>query len=234
MNAISRITSRLTYANVVATIALALALSGTAYAMKVNGSQITNRSVTARKIKRATLTGTEINESKLGTVPTASKASSVTVLDPEFAAPSASDADFATARAAATPVTLFSSGVVSVVGKCFTVGTDTAAVVEAATSTDGALVTSHNATRYGGDGTFFLDTTTTEAARNILVVSGSNANSAATTNTDEAFMVIGPDQRAISGQVFAFAKGGTLVAGVGDGAYGAGSACVFGGFAAIS
>jgi hypothetical protein len=59
----------------VALLALAIALGGTAYAAGlINGSQLKDRSVAAVKIKKHTLTGTEINVSKLGTVPNAAHA----------------------------------------------------------------------------------------------------------------------------------------------------------------
>jgi hypothetical protein len=57
---------------VVALLALFVALSGTGYAaIKINGTQLTNRSVAAKKIRKNTLTGREIRESRLGTVPRA-------------------------------------------------------------------------------------------------------------------------------------------------------------------
>jgi hypothetical protein len=67
---------RLSYANVVSTLALVFALgTGGAYAAhQVNGKLLKNRSVTGKKVKRNTLGGTEIKESKLSTVPRASNA----------------------------------------------------------------------------------------------------------------------------------------------------------------
>jgi len=63
---------RLSYANVVATLALFLALGGGAYAAGlIPGTNLRNRSVPGAKIRRNALTGTEIREGKLGTVPRA-------------------------------------------------------------------------------------------------------------------------------------------------------------------
>src|SRR5213082_1692697 len=63
---------RLTYANVVATLALLLAIRGTSYAaITINGKSMRNRTVAGKKLKKNTVTGTEINESKLGKVPSA-------------------------------------------------------------------------------------------------------------------------------------------------------------------
>jgi hypothetical protein len=60
----------------VALLALFVALGGTGYAaIKVNGKNIQNRSIAGKKLKKDTLTGREIQESKLGTVPSAKNAS---------------------------------------------------------------------------------------------------------------------------------------------------------------
>jgi hypothetical protein len=69
-------------AMVVALIALFVALGGTALAVKqINGSALVNRSVSNVKIKKNSLTKTEINLKKLGTVPSATKAASATKAD---------------------------------------------------------------------------------------------------------------------------------------------------------
>lgn len=72
---------RLTYANVVATLALFLALAGTAaYGAShlaknsVGTPQLKKNAVTAAKIKRGTITGDKIKLSTLGTVPSAETA----------------------------------------------------------------------------------------------------------------------------------------------------------------
>src|SRR6266480_664099 len=69
---LDKVRARLTYANVMATIAVFVALGGSGYAaVTLNGRQLKNRSVAGKKLKKNTLTGTEINESKLGKVPSA-------------------------------------------------------------------------------------------------------------------------------------------------------------------
>jgi hypothetical protein len=69
------IISRLTYANVVSSICLFILLGGSAYAAaKINGSQIKNRTVAGKKLKLNTVTGNEVDESKLGQVPSADSA----------------------------------------------------------------------------------------------------------------------------------------------------------------
>lgn len=64
-----RIQSKLTYANVVATLALFVALGGSSYAaLTITGGDVKNGSLTARDVKRNALGGGRIKESKLGTV----------------------------------------------------------------------------------------------------------------------------------------------------------------------
>jgi hypothetical protein len=81
---------RLTYANVVATLALVLAIGGTSYAaVTINGKNLKNRSVAGKKLKKNTVTGTEVREAKLGKVPLAN------LSDLATKATSATDADHA-------------------------------------------------------------------------------------------------------------------------------------------
>jgi hypothetical protein len=61
---------RLTYANVMATLAVFIALGGSSYAaLTVTGRTIKNGSLTFRDLRRETLGGSRIKESRLGTVP---------------------------------------------------------------------------------------------------------------------------------------------------------------------
>src|SRR5690349_6461457 len=84
----------------VALLALFVALGGTGYAVtKINGKVLKDRSVPAKKLKKDQLTGTEINESKLGKVPAAAQA------DHAAAADTATNAANANAAATATEAT---------------------------------------------------------------------------------------------------------------------------------
>src|SRR4051812_5858248 len=66
---------RISYANVVATLALVLAVGGTSYAAGlISGKSLKNRSVAGKKLKKNTVTGTEVREAKLGKVPSADNA----------------------------------------------------------------------------------------------------------------------------------------------------------------
>lgn len=69
---------RLTYANIVATLALFVALGGSSYAVvSISGKQLKDRSVPGKKLKRNSVTGREIKESRLGTVRRARDAAKV-------------------------------------------------------------------------------------------------------------------------------------------------------------
>ncbi len=76
-----RLRSRLTYANVIATLALFLALGGSSYALTVGSGSIKNNSIRSvdvrngqlrdRDFRRGSIGGRAIRESRLGTVPSA-------------------------------------------------------------------------------------------------------------------------------------------------------------------
>jgi hypothetical protein len=103
----SRLRSRLSYANVIATIALFAALCGGAYAAtSINGKSIVNKSIAGKKLKNGTLTskqikknslnGSVINVSSLGTVPSAQTATTATSASSATTAGSAKTAASAT------------------------------------------------------------------------------------------------------------------------------------------
>ena len=83
-----------------------MALSGTGYAaVKVNGSDLENRSVAGKKLKRDTIGGREVNESKLGRVPSAlnaTRANSAATSSSATTAGSATSASHATSADHAT------------------------------------------------------------------------------------------------------------------------------------
>lgn len=57
---------RLTYANVMSTLAVFIALGGSSYAaLKIDGRDIERRSIPAKKLKRNSITGREVRESRL-------------------------------------------------------------------------------------------------------------------------------------------------------------------------
>ena len=74
-------TRRLTYANIVSSLALLVALCGGGVALastlpknSVASKQIKNGAIKSKDVADNTLTGTDVNESALGTVPSATKA----------------------------------------------------------------------------------------------------------------------------------------------------------------
>ena len=72
---IEAIKQRLTYANVMATVAVFIALGGSSYAaLSITGRDVQNGSLTYRDLKRNTLGGSRIKESRLGRVPRARNA----------------------------------------------------------------------------------------------------------------------------------------------------------------
>jgi hypothetical protein len=74
-----RLRRHLSYANVMATIAVFIALGGSSYAVAtLNGRNLKDRSIRGVKIARNTLTGREIRESRLGTVPNAGRVGGLT------------------------------------------------------------------------------------------------------------------------------------------------------------
>jgi hypothetical protein len=76
---LARLQNRLTYANVVATLALFFALGGSAYAVaKITSRDVADRSLKGIDIRRDSLTGKEIKESSLGRVAHAGDAATAT------------------------------------------------------------------------------------------------------------------------------------------------------------
>jgi hypothetical protein len=106
-----RLRPKLTYANVIATLALFLALGGGAYAASqlpknsVGTKQLKKSAVTAAKIKDGAVTGSKIKLTSLGTVPNASHADSATSADKATAAANAVHADSATTATTAGSAT---------------------------------------------------------------------------------------------------------------------------------
>jgi hypothetical protein len=129
MNLPKRLVRQLSFANVIACIALFVALGGGAYAAtKINGNSIQNASIGGGKLKKATvgagklkngtitsqqiaagtLTGTDINVTTLGTVPsaqTAAKATNATNANHATTANTATNANHATTANSATTAT---------------------------------------------------------------------------------------------------------------------------------
>lgn len=87
---------RFSYANVMSTVAVFLAIGGGALAAStINGKSLKNKSVAGKKLKKNTLTGKQIKESKLGKVPKAKLADKATTADTATTANTATTASTA-------------------------------------------------------------------------------------------------------------------------------------------
>jgi hypothetical protein len=124
---LGRFRPRLSYANVASTLALVLALGGVSYAaVKINGKSIKDRTVGAKKIKKNSLTATEINKLKLGKVPSAASADT------------AANANTVGGQAPSSFKLSCPQGTTLAIGQCFETSLRTAASWSAANQTCGA------------------------------------------------------------------------------------------------
>jgi hypothetical protein len=203
----------------------------------VRNNSITGRDVRAirgRDVSNDSLTGDDVLETSLGTVPSAARVNQVkTIGSYRRVASSASNADRATARAAATAVPLLSFGRFIVYGKCYTDTDNTA--LDAGTWADAFIRTTENGSvldsnidDLDGDPAY-LNTSTLETDRE-LEDQQATPNSADTEAEDDGvFAAAAPDGTGITGQINLAAKNGNLP--VGNALYGAGNACLFWGHA---
>lgn len=248
-----RIRSKITYANVVATLALFIALGGVSYAAvklpansvgekqlkknAVTGKKIKKSTITADKIKNGTLTGADINLGALGKVPTAGSADNATnagnsnttshlVTFAKRVGPSANEATQDLGRANATEIPLASNGNVSFYAQCYTVSGSLYAEIDYKTTADGALSYGGGSSWTGSGG--FLNTSTPENQRYSMYTSTSNNNYAYSYlgSPPSSITLLGPDGNGLIGQFMLWVKQGTLTP-YGNGAYGAGNTCDF-------
>jgi hypothetical protein len=221
---------------VVALLALVAALGGGSYAAKlITGKDIKNHSIASKDVKKnaiksnlvknSSLTGKDVKDGSLGAGDLAAGAADDKVTALRVTA--TSGADVAAAQAAAPEHVLFSKAPFTVYAKCFTdpSGPDTYAVAYIRTATNGALLDSDDSS-YDGTPTF-LNTDTLEDDRALQSTNPGAPNSASLFGQASSFGAFGADGTAISGLLAVGAKNGTLPGG--DGAWGAGDACVFSG-----
>ena len=99
---LTAVAERLSYANVVATLALFVALGGSSYAaLSITSKDVKNRSLKGGDLRKNTVTGTEVNESKLRQVPRARQAETAGTADISKSAGTATLAGSATTAALA-------------------------------------------------------------------------------------------------------------------------------------
>jgi hypothetical protein len=127
---LASIRRHLTYANLMASIAVFVALGGGAYAaVHVNGKNIENRTISGKKLKNNTLGGKQINERRLGQVPRAARAQSA-----------------ATAGSASTATTAGSASTATRANSANTANTATSAIRATTADTATTAVNATNAT----------------------------------------------------------------------------------------
>lgn len=249
-----RIRSKLTYANIVATLALFIALGGVSYAAvklpknSVGEKQIKKNAVTSKKIKKnavtgdkikpGTIKGTDISLASLGQVPSAANAvnanraasaassdQTVAVSKRVGASPAGGSQD--DSRQNSPEILLASNGQVSVYGKCYLYSNTVYAELLEKTTADGALSSLYsNNYYYGGGG--YLNTSTPENQRFIGYTSASSNYGYYMTQYYGMGTLFGPDGNGLNFQYGVWAKQGN-VATYGNGAYGAGNVCIFSG-----
>jgi hypothetical protein len=142
---------RLSYANVVASLALFISLGGGAYALtrvppgSVGTKQLRNHAVTAKKVARNSLTGVQIKETTLGQVRRATRsdfASSAGFANEAAHAATASQAVMADTATTATKATTASTATKA--------ASATSAGTAASATTAGTAATATNAVKLGG------------------------------------------------------------------------------------
>lgn len=238
---------RLTYANVISSLALFLALAGgTAFAASqlgknsvgakqlkknaVTAAKLKKNAVTGAKIKPGAVTGAKIDEGSLGTVPNAASAASATV------AASLNGYSHNAIRLTATPVADYTAGVngapetvvltagpLTVTAKCFTYGTSIYGMFFLKTTVDGVAFDSDQDYTYNAN---FLNTSTPPNERELYYES-TGSNSAYIDTEESEFAALAPDGTNIQGSLYVGIKLGTVPGS--QGVYGPGNVCLMGG-----
>jgi hypothetical protein len=244
---VKAVRKRLTYANVMSSIAVFLVLGGaTAFAANqlaknsVGSKQLKKNAVTAAKLKKNAVTGakikpgaingTKIDEATLGTVPSAATA---TTAGSASVAANLSGYSHKFLRLAATPVAdysagvnsaveteMFSAGPLTIVAKCFTYSSAIYGMFQIKSSVDGAIFDSYSDYSYG---TNFLGPNTPASDRELFYYS-TGGNSAYIESSSPNFVAVAPGDVAVSGDLQVAVKQGTLAGS--QGVYGPGNTCL--------
>lgn len=158
----------------------------------------------------------------------AGSADNVIVLPLKKVAVSGTAATVAAARTAATEVPLFTSGTLSVYGKCFKDSGANRVYGETyiRTTADRAVFNSSNSGFSGGAATDYLNADTVEVNRQLLAQSVNNNSAYTSYPHDSQFQAIAANGTSfIEGTTEVSVKQGTLAGG--DGPYGPGDVCMF-------
>ncbi|HVY95989.1 MAG TPA: hypothetical protein VHA54_03415 [Solirubrobacterales bacterium] len=217
---------RLTYANVMSSLAVFLVLGGASAVAAnqlgkntvgtkqlksgaVTAAKIKKDAVTGAKIKDGSITGAELNLAKLGTVPSAANADnakSASTANSAKAAESAKTAESAAALTGHTPFfvrlgfgqekTIAANGSVSLVAYCHQEGGNDYAEILAQTSQNGAVLSGYD--DYNGSSpTDFLQTGTAAKDRRLVSESTSSGDTYVEADIDSGF-VLGPDDKMLT------------------------------------
>ena len=219
-------------------IALVAAMSGAAVALPgkstvdsvdlkrdaVRSKHIKGKAVRGSDVENDALKGKQIFEDKLEAVPEAEDVQTVRLFGDSFERVGATDGpDAASARASAPKMVLATEGQLTVYAKCFR-NTDTDTVfarVYVETSADGAVFQSDTDQLEGTGG--YLDVATDENERELLATVAEPDASALDTGR---WYAMAPDGTGLGGTVAAAAKNGSVG---GNGVFGDGNVCLFGG-----
>lgn len=188
----------------------------------VRSFMIRTNAISSTKVRNNSLTGVDIVESSLGSVPNVDGMKKIALVR---ATPTAG-ADDAAARAAAPEIPLSTNGPLTIYGKCLK---DNAlnivrAEIFVRTTSDGSILAP---TLDGGTGATFLNAGTAELDRRADTETAAVNTASAAGN---AVVAIAPDGTAVRTLTYSGAKNGTLAGPAGQGLYGNGDGCFFGGF----
>lgn len=189
----------------------------------VKTSDIANLAVTAEKIADGTITGAKVADNSIGD----GKLSDFEVIGGSYILATATEGvDEATARAAAPEIPLFTKGQLTLYAKCYRdVATDTTfGTIYSRTAADGSIQEGEDDLPGGNAATDFLNTFTLEDNRE-LDEENATGNDADISEAEGA--LASPDGTGLLVDTYIAAKNGTLAGG--EGLYGAGNKCLFGG-----
>jgi hypothetical protein len=224
------IRKRLTYANVIASVAIVLTVGGaTAFAAEelpansVGSLQLQKEAVTTTKIAHDAVTGPKVDESTLGPVPSANALAGYARKGMVRVPASTEVGDYEAGLAASPAVKLVSAGTFSIYAKCFDAEGATWGAVLIETTEDGAIFDSTEDSLTGEEG--FLDTTTPEAERELGFETASDDAAEYFGTGATQFSAMAPGGTVVRGDTQIAVKRGELAAG--DGIYGSGNVCLF-------
>jgi hypothetical protein len=193
----------------------------------VTDAKLADGAVTEAKIADGAVTAAKVGD---GTLSTKNLSNDFVISSDagSFVKLNATDgANEAAARTAAPETTLMTKGNITISAKCFrdTGGNETFAEMYVATSANGAVFNGATDSLSGGNAaTDFLNTDTPITDR-VLDDDSATGNDASFNEGEDT--ILGPDGTSLIGQTTVGAKNGTLAGG--NGVYGEGNVCVFGG-----